>query len=74
MPVPLRVSDDLLRVLATYPVISSEKLENTQCPKGYTECKWEPICTKVLKDIKHAVISYAMHSCERVGKDMNFKK
>ena len=38
-PVPLRVRDDLPRVLATYPVITSEKPANTQYPNGYTECK-----------------------------------
>lgn len=32
--VPLRVRGDLLRVLATYSVIASEKPTNTQCPNG----------------------------------------
>ena len=62
LPVPLRVRDDLPRVLATYPVTASEKPANSQYPKGYTECKWEPICLEDLKDIKEAGVSYGMHS------------
>ena len=59
--VPLRVRDDLSSVLAIYSVTASEKPANTQYPKGYTECKWEPICMKDLKYIKQVAVSYAMH-------------
>ena len=57
MPVCVRVRDDLPRVLATYPVITSDKAVNTQYPNGYKECKW-----KDMKEIKQAVVSYGMHS------------
>ena len=60
--VPLRIKDDLPIDLATYSVTTSEKPENTQYPKGYTECKCEPICMKDLKDIKQGIASYDMHS------------
>ncbi|ERE70675.1 transcription factor-like 5 protein [Cricetulus griseus] len=44
-----------------YSVTISEKPANFEHPKGYTECKWEPIRMKDLKDIKEAVVSYGMH-------------
>ena len=61
-PVPLRVRDDLPRVLATYPVISSEKSANTRYPNRYVECKWKLVGLKDLKEIKQAVVLYGMHS------------
>ena len=70
--VPLRVRDDLPRILATYAVITSENPANTQYPSGYTEGKWKPIGTKDLKEIKQTVVSYGMHStiCYEDGKHM----
>ena len=51
-PVPLRVRDDLPRVLATYPTTSSDKPANTQYPNRYKECKWELTGLNHLKEIK----------------------
>ena len=46
------VIDDLPSILATYPVTISENPANSKYPKGYSECKSEPICMKDLKYIK----------------------
>ena len=54
-------TDDLLRVLVTYPVNISEIQSNSKYPKGYTEFKLEFVSIHNLKDIKHAVVSFDMH-------------
>ena len=53
--------DDLPRVLATYPVISSDKPSSNKYPKGFKECKWKHIGVSGLKEIKQAVVSYDFH-------------
>ena len=45
-------------VLASYPVITSEKASSSKCPKGFKKCRWKPIGMKDLKEIKQAVVSY----------------
>lgn len=67
MLVPLRVRDDLPKVVITSPdminpATISEKLTNIKYPERYTECKWEPLHMKELRDIKEAIVSYGIHS------------
>ena len=42
-------TDDLLRVLVTYPVNISKIQSNRKYPEGYTECKLEFISIKSSK-------------------------
>ena len=62
LPVCVRARDDLPWVLATYTVISSDKPSSSKHPKGFKECKWQPIGMNDLKEIKQAVVSYDLHS------------
>lgn len=61
LPVLFRDTNDLPRILATYPFTTYENPGNITYPKEYTECKWQPICMKDIKDIKQAVVSYGMN-------------
>ena len=54
--VPVRVRDDLPRVLASHPVIT---------PKRSKECIWKHIGMNDLKEIKQAIVSYGLHSLFR---------
>ena len=57
-----RVQDDLPRVLAAYPVISSEKPSSTKYPKVVKKYTQQPKGMSDLKEIKQAIVSYALHS------------
>ena len=70
LPVPLRVRDYLPRDLAAYPVTISQKPANIKCPKGYTECKCDPIWMNNLNDINDAVFLNEFTICEVLSKDM----
>ena len=59
---PVAVRDDLPRVLASYPVIYSDKASSSKGPKGSKEGRWIPIGMNDLKEIKQAVITYGLHS------------
>ena len=48
---PVAVRDDLPRVLASYPVIYSDKAPSSKCPKGSKEGRWIPIGMNDLKEI-----------------------
>ena len=59
---PVAVRDDLPRVLASYPVIYSDKASSSKGPKGSKEGRWIPIGMNDLKEIKQAVVTYGLHS------------
>ena len=58
----VRVRDDLPSILVTYPVISSDKPSSTKYPKGFKECKYQPIGINDGKEIKQAIVCYDFHS------------
>ena len=64
LPVCVRVKDDLPRVLATYPIITSDKPSNTKYPKGLRECKWKQLQDTVtyFSEIKAAGTLQVSHS------------
>ena len=62
LPVNVRVREDLPRVLATYPVNSSDKPSITSYTKASKECRWKPMGMNNLKEIKKVVVSYDLHS------------
>ena len=62
LTLPVAVRDDLLRVLASYHVIYSDKASSSKCPKGSKESRWIPIGMNDLKKIKQAVKIYGFHS------------
>ena len=59
---PVRFRDDIPRVLATYPVITSNKPSSIKYPKAFRECEWKPIGMNDLKEIKQALVSYDLYS------------
>ena len=59
---PVAVRDNLPRVLASYPVIYSDKASSSKDPKEYKEGRWIPIGMNDLKVIKQVVITYGLHS------------
>lgn len=61
LSVYLRVSGDLPKALATYPVITFEGSANTQYKNGYKEYKWKLLSMKDLKEFKQTVVSYGIH-------------
>ena len=60
-PVHVRVRGELPRVLAFYPVITSDKPSSSKCPKGPKEYRWKPKGINNIKEIKQAVVLYDMH-------------
>ena len=75
-PVCVRVADDLSRVLATHPVITSDKPPSTKYPKGFKECKWKP--TGMNGVTKNSVSSSTLWLpfiiYQGDGKDMDFQQ
>ena len=59
---PVAVRDDLARVLASYPVIYSDKASSSKDPKGSKEGRRIPIGMNDLKEVKQAIITYGLHS------------
>ena len=59
---PRAVRTGLPRVLATYPVIYSDKRPTSKGSKGAKEGRWMPIGLNDLKEIKHTVITYGLHA------------
>ena len=59
-PPPVRTG--LPRVLATYPVIYSDKASTSKGSKGAKESRWTPVGMNDLKEIKQAVVNYGLHS------------
>ena len=59
---PEAVRDDLPRVLASYPVIYSNKASSSKGPKGSKEGRWIPKEMNDLKEIKQVVVIYSLHS------------
>ena len=59
-PPPVRTG--LPRVLATYPVIYSDKASTSKGSKGAKESRWMPVGMNDLKEIKQTVVNYGLHS------------
>lgn len=65
LPGPLRVRDDLPKIIWSSPAGYSlfcyyfRKAIKYWTPRGYTEYKWDMIHMKDLKDTKEAVVYYA---------------
>ena len=57
---PLAVRTGLPRILATYPVIYSDKVSASKDSKGAKEGRWMLVGMNVLKEIKHAIITYGL--------------
>ena len=57
---PLAVRTGLPRILATYPVIYSDKVSASKDSKGAKEGRWTLVGMNVLKEIKHAIITYGL--------------
>lgn len=62
MIIRVAVKDDLHRILASYPVISSDKILSSRGPKGSQEGRCIPIGMNDWKENKQAVIIYGLHS------------
>ena len=60
MPSVVRTS--FPRVLASYPVIYSDKMSTSKVSKGVKEGRWTPLGMNDLKEIKEAVINYDLRS------------
>ena len=46
----------------TYPVIYSDKASTSKGSKGAKEGRWTPIGMNDLKEIKHTIVTYGLHS------------
>ena len=59
---PVAVRTGSPRVLASYPVIYSDKASTSKGSKGAKEGRWIPRGMNDLKEIKQAVVIYSLHS------------
>ena len=59
---PVAVRTGSPRVLASYPVIYSDKASTSKGSKGAKEGRWMPIGLNDLKEIKQAAVTYDLHS------------
>ena len=50
------------RVLASYPVIYSDKASTSKGSKGAKKGRWTPIGMNDLKEIEQAKVNYGLHS------------
>ena len=58
----MAIKDVLPRVLASYPVIYSDKASGFKALKESKEDKWILTGMNDLKEIKHAMVTYGLHS------------
>ena len=59
---PVAVRDDLFRILASYPVIYSDKASSYKGPEEFKEGRRIPIGMSDLKEIKQVVVTYGLNS------------